>query len=45
MSVILATWKTEVRGIVVRGQLRQIVHKTPISKTIRAKQTGAVAKW
>jgi cell division septal protein FtsQ len=26
---ILATWEAEIRKIVVRGQLRQIVHKAP----------------
>jgi hypothetical protein len=37
MLVILATWEAGIKRITVGGQPRQIVHKTPISKTIRAK--------
>jgi hypothetical protein len=36
MPTIPATWETE---IVVQGQLRQIVHKTPIFKITRTKWT------
>jgi hypothetical protein len=32
MPVILATWETEIRKIMVGGQLREIVCKTPSSK-------------
>jgi hypothetical protein len=42
--VILATWEAEIRMIVVQGQHRQIVHKTPIFKIIRAKWTRVVAQ-
>jgi hypothetical protein len=30
--------------IAVQGQLRQIVHETPISKITRAKRTGGITK-
>jgi hypothetical protein len=30
--VILATWEAEIGKIVVRGQPRQIIHKTPFLK-------------
>jgi hypothetical protein len=29
MSIILATWETEIRRIMVSGQPRQIVHEIP----------------
>jgi hypothetical protein len=32
MTVILASWETEVRRIAIGGQSRQIVHETPICK-------------
>jgi hypothetical protein len=32
MSVILASWETEIRRIAVQGQLRQIIFKTPSPK-------------
>jgi hypothetical protein len=44
VPVILATWETEIRMIMVPGQLRQIVHKTPLSKITRAKWTADVAQ-
>jgi hypothetical protein len=34
--IILANWEAEVMKIVVQGQPRQVVHKTPISKISRA---------
>jgi hypothetical protein len=37
MLVILAPWEAEIRRIVVQGQLRQRVHKTPISKNNQSK--------
>jgi hypothetical protein len=37
MPVILATWKAEIRRIIVRGQHGQIVRVTSISKISRAK--------
>jgi hypothetical protein len=42
--VSLATWEVEIRRIVVWGQPRGIVLKTPISKVTRAKWTGGVAQ-
>jgi hypothetical protein len=42
MSVILATWVTEIGMITVQGQTGQINHETPISKITRAKWTGGV---
>jgi hypothetical protein len=44
--VIVATWETEIRRILVQGQLRQIVLETPppISKITRAKGIGGVAQ-
>jgi hypothetical protein len=44
MLVILATWEAEIKRITFGGQPRQIVHKTPISKIIRAKWTAGVAQ-
>jgi hypothetical protein len=35
--VILATWKTEIRKIMVQGQPGQIAHKIPSPKITRAK--------
>jgi hypothetical protein len=32
MPVILATWKAEIRRIMVQGQPRKIVHETPSPK-------------
>jgi hypothetical protein len=37
MPIILVTWKAEVRRVMIQGQLRQIVHKTPTSKITREK--------
>jgi hypothetical protein len=34
MCVILATWKAEIRRIIIQDQPRQIVCETPISKII-----------
>jgi hypothetical protein len=42
MSIILATWEAEIKRIGVPGQLKKIVHETPISKIARAKWTGGV---
>jgi hypothetical protein len=39
MNVILATSETEIRRIEIRGQPKQIVRETPISKITRAKWT------
>jgi hypothetical protein len=44
MTTILASWEDELRKTSVRGQPGQIVHKTPISKIIKAKWTGDVLK-
>jgi hypothetical protein len=41
--VILATWETEVRRIVVRGQPRQIVHKTISQKYSKQNRADGVA--
>jgi hypothetical protein len=38
--VILATWEAAVRQIMVVGQLKQIVHQTPISKNNNSKKMG-----
>jgi hypothetical protein len=45
MPIILATCEAEIRRIVVRGQPRQIVPKTPISKITRAKWTRVELIW
>jgi hypothetical protein len=37
MPIILATWKTEIRKIKVRGQPGQTALKTPSLKTTRVK--------
>jgi hypothetical protein len=42
--IILATWEVEVRMIMVKGQPRQTVYKTSISKIIRVEETGGVAE-
>jgi hypothetical protein len=42
--VILATWESEIRRIVVLDQVGQIVRETPISKIIREKWTGVVTQ-
>jgi hypothetical protein len=42
--VILATWEAEIRRITVQSHSKQIVHKTPVSKTTRAKWTGGVTQ-
>jgi hypothetical protein len=44
MPIILATWETEIRRIMVKDQHRQIVSWDVISKLTRAKWTGDVAK-
>jgi hypothetical protein len=44
MPVILATLEVEAGRISVRGQLGQIVWKTPSPKIITAKWTGDVAQ-
>jgi hypothetical protein len=36
LPIILASWEAEIRRIAVQGQLGQVVHGTPIYKTIRA---------
>jgi hypothetical protein len=43
MPIIVATWETEIRRIMVQVQPGQIVHETHISKITRAKWTGDVA--
>jgi hypothetical protein len=43
MPITLATWETEIKRFVVRGQPRQIVPEALISKITRAKWTGGVA--
>jgi hypothetical protein len=42
--VILVTWETEIERIMVQGQPRLMVHKTPNSKIMRAKWTRGVAQ-
>jgi hypothetical protein len=44
MPIILATWEADIGKTEVQGQLRQIVHKTPIPKITTAKWTGSVAQ-
>jgi hypothetical protein len=43
-AIILATCKAEILRITVQGHPGQIFHKTPISKTTRAKWTEDVAQ-
>jgi hypothetical protein len=43
-TVILATWEAEIQRLVVRGQPRQRVWETPISKVTRTKWTGGMAQ-
>jgi hypothetical protein len=40
----IASWEAEIRRIVFKNQLGQIVYNTPISKITRAKWTGGVAQ-
>jgi hypothetical protein len=42
--IILATWETETRSIMVQSQPGQIVQETPTSKITRPKWTGGVAQ-
>jgi hypothetical protein len=45
LPVILATWETEIGRIEVRGQYRQIAHKTPSpKKKSEQKWTGGVGQ-
>jgi hypothetical protein len=44
MPITLATWEVEIRRIIIRGQLKQIVHETPTSKITRVKWTGGMAQ-
>jgi hypothetical protein len=44
LTIILATWEAEIQQIVVRGQPRQIVCETPISKITTAELTGDEAE-
>jgi hypothetical protein len=36
--VILATWESEIRGVVVQGQPEQMVHETPHLKNNQSKK-------
>jgi hypothetical protein len=44
MPVILAIQEAEIRRIAVRGQTRQIVHETPISKNSSQKRAGGMVQ-
>jgi hypothetical protein len=44
LPIILATQEAEIRRIVVRGQLEQIVHKTLFQKYPAPKRAGGVAQ-
>jgi hypothetical protein len=43
-AVILATWETDIRNIMVHGQCGQIVCETPIPKITRANWAGGVTQ-
>jgi hypothetical protein len=44
MSVILATWKAEIRRITVRDQPRQIIYETLSQKYSTQKRAGGIAQ-
>jgi hypothetical protein len=44
IPVILALWDAEIWRITVQDKPRQIVHETSVSRIIRTKYTGGVAK-